>query len=85
MAEWYSWQDLLYRWNKKEFELLELIKKGLKPFTEYDNPISFQSIFSESGEKDAADEKAPAWEAMELPFSDKDADVYFVDKTHTAN
>ena len=57
MAEWYSWQDLLYLWNKQDFELLELIKKGLQPFSEYGNPISFQSIFPKSGDKDAADEK----------------------------
>ena len=35
MPNWYSWRDLLHRWNKKDFELLEYLNQGLQPYSKY--------------------------------------------------
>lgn len=39
MPDWYSWTDLLHRWNKKDFELLEYLKQGLQPYSKYGEPV----------------------------------------------
>jgi hypothetical protein len=39
MPAWYSWNDLLHHWNKKDFELLEYLNQGLQPYSEYGQPV----------------------------------------------
>ena len=39
MPDWYSWRDLLHRWNKKDFELLEDLRQGLQPYSKYGEPV----------------------------------------------
>lgn len=41
MSDWISWEKLLKRWDIRESELLEYLKKGLQPYSDYDfRPIS---------------------------------------------
>jgi hypothetical protein len=39
MPAWYSWNDLLHHWNKKDFELLEYLNQGLQPYSKYGQPV----------------------------------------------
>ncbi len=39
MPDWYSWKDLLHRWNKKDFELLEYLNQELQPYSKYGEPV----------------------------------------------
>jgi hypothetical protein len=56
MSNWISWQELLDQWKIEEFELLDILKQGLRPYSKYGNampcPKGYHLILTKSLELD---------------------------------
>lgn len=76
MPDWYSWKDLLHRWNKKDFELLEYLNQELQPYSKYGQLVNCpqfclpEEIVEKLSKEENGSTTDSGWHFFTMPSSD---------------